>query len=194
MEKLFSINSFPRPLENFHANTIVETFPTSTIPNEDSGSQREEIDIFTGTDDLLPLVIESDDYDSEGDIHFLEELLIDDSISLPENESSDFHHQDDPSFPRPTSEPLDAEFFFDFEHNSGELISVVMNNIDELNEGECFDPGEEINVFANVEDDDYFPFIFVIQIFLLYLIYPEVSPLLLSAGSEDTIFYPGISV
>nr|GEX60507.1 hypothetical protein [Tanacetum cinerariifolium] len=27
---------------------------------------------------------------------------------------------------------------------------------------ECFDPGGEIDVFANVEDDYYFPFIFVI--------------------------------
>nr|GFA74883.1 hypothetical protein [Tanacetum cinerariifolium] len=51
----------------------------------------------------------------------------------------------------------------------------------------------EIDVFANVEDDDYFPFIFVIRIFLLYLIYPEISSLLLSAGSEDTIFDTGIS-
>nr|GFC99260.1 hypothetical protein [Tanacetum cinerariifolium] len=72
MEKLFSINSVPHPLKNFHANTIVETLPTSPIPVEDSDSQREEIDIFTGIDDLLPPGIESDDYDSEGDIHFLE--------------------------------------------------------------------------------------------------------------------------
>nr|GFC39625.1 hypothetical protein [Tanacetum cinerariifolium] len=32
MEKLLTINSFPRPLENFHANTIIETLPTSPIP------------------------------------------------------------------------------------------------------------------------------------------------------------------
>nr|GEW64918.1 hypothetical protein [Tanacetum cinerariifolium] len=100
MEKLFTINSFPRPLENFHANTIIETLPTSPIPVENSDSLREEIDLFTGTDDLMPPGIESDDYDSEG---------------------------------------------------------------------------------------DYFPFIFVIRIFLPYLVYPEVFPLLLSAGSEDTI-------
>nr|GEZ84143.1 hypothetical protein [Tanacetum cinerariifolium] len=160
MEKLLAINSCPRPLENFHANTIVETFPISTIPFEDSDSQREEIDIFTGTDDLLPLSIENDDYDSEGDIHVLEELFVDDSIPIPENESSDFDHHDDPSFPHPPPEP----------------------------------PGGKINVFANVKDDDYFPFIFVIRIFLPYLIYPEVSPLLLSAGNEDTIFDPDISV
>nr|GEZ21709.1 hypothetical protein [Tanacetum cinerariifolium] len=85
MKKLLAINSFPRPLENFHANSIIKTFPTSTILIEDSDSQREEIHIFTGTDDLLPPGIKSDDYDSEGDIHFFEELLCNDSISLPEN-------------------------------------------------------------------------------------------------------------
>nr|GEV64181.1 hypothetical protein [Tanacetum cinerariifolium] len=32
IEKLLTINSFPRPMENFHANTIIETLPTSPIP------------------------------------------------------------------------------------------------------------------------------------------------------------------
>nr|GEY32352.1 hypothetical protein [Tanacetum cinerariifolium] len=142
-------------------------------------------------DELLPPSIESNDYDSEGEIHVLEELLVD-SISLLENKSFYFEHQDDPSFPRPPPEPLDVEF--DFKPNSREVIAVVINNIDELNEDKCFDPGDEIDVFTNVKDDDYFPFIFVIRIFLPYLIYPEVSPLLLSAESEDTIFDPAISV
>nr|GEW85470.1 hypothetical protein [Tanacetum cinerariifolium] len=137
----------------------------------------------------IPPGIENFYYDSEGDIHFLEELLSDDSLPLPKNESSNFDHHDDSSFPRPPPELSDVEFFFDFEPHSGELISAVMNNIDELNEDECFDPGGgEIDVFENVEDDDYFPFIFVIQNFLSYLIYSEDSPLLLSTRSEDTIF------
>nr|GEV99424.1 hypothetical protein [Tanacetum cinerariifolium] len=90
--------------------------------------------------------------------------------------------------------PPDVEVFFDFEPNSGELISAVLNNIDELNEDECFNlGGAEIDVFPNIEDDNYFPFIFFIRIFLPYLTYPEVSPLLLSTGSEDTIFDPDIS-
>nr|GEX16145.1 hypothetical protein [Tanacetum cinerariifolium] len=170
MEKLLTINSFPRPLENVHANTIIETLPTSAIPVGDSDSLREEIDIFTEMDDLIPLGIVSDDYDSERDIHFLEELLSDDL------------------FP-----------FLKMSHLTliimmiRELISAVMN-IDELNKDECFDPGGgEIDVFTNIEDDDYFPFIFVILIFLPYLIYPKVSPLLLSTRSEDIIFDPGIS-
>nr|GEX01629.1 hypothetical protein [Tanacetum cinerariifolium] len=154
MEKLFSINSVPRPLENFHANTIVETLPTSPILIDDSDSQREDIDIFTSTDDLLPPGIESGDYDSERDIYFLEELLVNESISLLENESFYFYHQDDPSVPHPPLEPPNVEFFFDLKPNSGEVILVVMNNIGELNEDECFDPGGEIDVFANVEDDD----------------------------------------
>nr|GFB52160.1 hypothetical protein [Tanacetum cinerariifolium] len=141
------INSFPRPMENFHANTINETLPSSPIPVGDSDSLREEIDIFTRTNDMMPPGIENFDYDSEGDIYFLEELLVDDSIPLPKNESSNFDHHDDPSFPRPPPEPPDFEFFFDFEPNSRELISAVINNIDELNEDECFDPGGEIDVF-----------------------------------------------
>nr|GEW98732.1 hypothetical protein [Tanacetum cinerariifolium] len=52
-------------------------------------------------------------------------------------------------------------FTFDIEPDSEELISAVMNNIDELNEDECFDPGGG-EIDANVEDDDYFPFIFFI--------------------------------
>nr|GFA77754.1 hypothetical protein [Tanacetum cinerariifolium] len=66
----------------------------------------------------------------------------DDSISLSENKSSNFDHHDDPSFFRPLPKTLDVEVFFDFDPSSGELISAVMNNIDELNEDECFDPGE----------------------------------------------------
>nr|GEX58108.1 hypothetical protein [Tanacetum cinerariifolium] len=100
---------------------------------------------------------------------------------LSDNEASDF---DNPSFPRPPPEPLDDEF--DFEPDAGEEISVVMNDNDEL---ECLDPRDEID-----EDDDYFPFMFVIRFFLPYLIYSKVFSLLLSAESEDTIFDPGNSV
>nr|GEZ47666.1 hypothetical protein [Tanacetum cinerariifolium] len=173
-----------------------------TLPNQDtlfdSSPKFDYLEEFSG--ELMPTSIineeriESDDYDLEGDIHFLEELLGNDSIPLPKNKSSNFDHHDDPSFPSPPPEPPDVDVFFDFEPNSRELISAVMNNIDELNEDKCFDPrGGEIDVFANIKNDDNFPFIFVIRIFLLYLTYPEVSPLLLSTRSKDTIFDPDIS-
>ncbi|GJR61808.1 hypothetical protein Tco_1503970 [Tanacetum coccineum] len=64
----------------------------------------------------------------------------------------------------------------------------VINNVDELNEDECFDPGGgEINV----EVDNSFTFI--TWIFLPYLTYPVDSPFLYSFGSEDTIFDLDIS-
>ncbi|GJU54863.1 hypothetical protein Tco_1228577 [Tanacetum coccineum] len=104
-------------------------------------------------------------------------------LELPQFES--FHF--DPSFPRPPPEPPDVEISLNFEPDA-----PVINNFDELNEDECFDPGGgEINVSQNVEDDDSFTF--VIRTFLPFLTYPEDSPLPPSSGNEDTIFDPGIS-
>nr|GEX00568.1 hypothetical protein [Tanacetum cinerariifolium] len=83
---------------------------------EDSDSLMDEIDLFLSTDELFPPRIESDGYDSEGDIHFLEELLVDNSIPFPNNESFEF--EDDPLFPSPPPEPPDV--IIDFKPNSEE--------------------------------------------------------------------------
>ncbi|GJV07577.1 hypothetical protein Tco_1345233 [Tanacetum coccineum] len=53
---------------------------TFSFVNDDSDSLREEIDIFFGPDDSIPLGIESDDFDSEDDNN---------STSLPKFDS--FH-------------------------------------------------------------------------------------------------------
>nr|GEW67234.1 zinc finger, CCHC-type, retrotransposon Gag domain protein [Tanacetum cinerariifolium] len=91
----------------------------------------EEIDVFTGTDDLMPPGSENDDYYSEGDIHIFEELLSNDTHPIPENESSNFDHHDDPSFPRPPPEPPDVDIFF--EPNSCVLTTnVVKENEDKV--------------------------------------------------------------
>nr|GEV90867.1 hypothetical protein [Tanacetum cinerariifolium] len=67
----------------------------------------EEANLFLASDNSIALGIENVANDFEGDIHFLEELLIDDSI-LP-HESSDSNFEDNPSFPRPPPKPPDAE-------------------------------------------------------------------------------------
>nr|GEX50880.1 hypothetical protein [Tanacetum cinerariifolium] len=165
MKKLLTINSFPRLLENFHANTIIETLPTSPVPVEDSDSIKE-----IGMDDFMPPGIESDDYDSEGNIHFLEELLSNDSISLPENESSNFDHHDDSSFPHPPPEPLDVEIFF--EPDSSVLTTNVVKGI---SEHYVFMP----NILPTLPTFDH-----------LYLVYDTL--LLFSSENEDKVFEPGI--
>ncbi|GKE78852.1 hypothetical protein Tco_1544972 [Tanacetum coccineum] len=150
---LLCSNSSSQSPENFH--TIIESLPSSTTLIEDSDSNREEIDIFSGSDDSIPPGIESD-FDSEEDI--IDNLLNDDST----HEYLTFNIESD---------------------------APMINNVDEHNEDECFDPGgSEINV----EVDNSFTF--VTWIFLPYLTYPGVSPLLLSTRSEDIIFDPGISI
>nr|GEV02918.1 hypothetical protein [Tanacetum cinerariifolium] len=70
----------------------------------------EEAELFLASDNSIPPGIENFPNDSEGDIRFLEELLSDDSILFPNNES--FDSKDNPSFPRPPPEPPDAEYDF----------------------------------------------------------------------------------
>ncbi|GKF11118.1 hypothetical protein Tco_0049044, partial [Tanacetum coccineum] len=68
-----------------NSHTIIESFPTSTTLVEDSDSNKEEIDIFSGPDDSIPPGIESD-FDSEKDI--IDNLLNNDPI--PEYECLTF--------------------------------------------------------------------------------------------------------
>nr|GFC13397.1 hypothetical protein [Tanacetum cinerariifolium] len=157
----------PKELNAEITDTIIESIPLLPIPVQDGNSQQEEIDILTETDDVLPPSDENDDdssddpllgevdlflsdnlippgieniaNDPEGDIHFLEDLLIDDSIFS--HELSDANFEENPSIPRPPPEPLDVESFFDLKPD------VIAEEIsDKLNEDKCFDPGREINV------------------------------------------------
>nr|GFC14286.1 hypothetical protein [Tanacetum cinerariifolium] len=126
LSRLLYDNSSPRLPEEFNSensNAKIESFSPSHIPNEDSDSFMEEIDLFLTPNDPMPPSIEDDD-DSEGDILFLERLLHDDPI--------------------PLSDTLD--------------------------------------------------FSYEVRIFLSFFTYPVTSPVLLSSGSEDKIFDPGITV
>ncbi|GKF10733.1 hypothetical protein Tco_0048659, partial [Tanacetum coccineum] len=123
VEKLLYDNSFPRPPEEFNSknsDAVIESFSPSPIPVEDSDSLMEEIDLFLTPDDSMPSGIKNDDYDSEGDILFLEELLSNDSPPLHENESS---HFDVPSSPRPPAKPPDNGIYF--EPDTGVFTKVV---------------------------------------------------------------------
>nr|GEY30355.1 hypothetical protein [Tanacetum cinerariifolium] len=86
VERLLYDNSSPRPPEEFvskNSNADSESFSPSPIPNEDSDSFMEEIDLFLTPDDPMPPSIEDDGDDSEGDTLSLERLPQDDPIPLP---------------------------------------------------------------------------------------------------------------
>ncbi|GJS33313.1 hypothetical protein Tco_0531695 [Tanacetum coccineum] len=72
VERLLYENSAPRPPEELNVENSIESFSPSPIPVEDSDSLIEGIDLFLITDISMPSGIENDDYDSEGDIFFLE--------------------------------------------------------------------------------------------------------------------------
>nr|GEZ10150.1 hypothetical protein [Tanacetum cinerariifolium] len=74
--------------------------------NSSNDSLLEEVDLFL-VDSSIPPGIENVADDPEGDICFLEELLIDDSILS--HESSDSNFEDNPSIPRPPPKPPDTE-------------------------------------------------------------------------------------
>ncbi|GKE30821.1 hypothetical protein Tco_1446205, partial [Tanacetum coccineum] len=129
VEKLLYDNSSPRPPKelNFkNSDAKIDSSSPSPIHVEDSDSLMEGIDLFLTPDDSMPPGIENDDYDSEGDIIFLEELLSNDSPSLPVNES---FHFDVPSSPRPPAKPLDDD---EMKPETGVLTAKVMGDISEL--------------------------------------------------------------
>ncbi|GJR48885.1 hypothetical protein Tco_1316988 [Tanacetum coccineum] len=109
VEKLLYDNSSPRPPEEFNSE------------NSDA-----EIDIFLAPDDSIPPGIENDDYNSEGDILFLEELLSNDPLSLPENGSFHFDRYYVPSSPRPPEKPPDDDdVYFDIKPDTRVFTKVV---------------------------------------------------------------------
>ncbi|GJY18949.1 hypothetical protein Tco_0390440 [Tanacetum coccineum] len=131
----------------------------------------DEIDVFL--DIVVSSDIVNDYYDSEGDIIYLESLLIKDTTpNLPHEVFLD--HE-----PRSLKDKLDKE----------DLKSMV----------KVFDPGIHKKKFSptyvslSFEDRHYLSFTYVIRISLPYFTYPVDSSFPLSSGSEDIIFDPDIS-
>nr|GEY84753.1 hypothetical protein [Tanacetum cinerariifolium] len=86
IEKLLYDKSSARPLKEFNSensDVVIKFFSPSPIPVEDSNHFMEEIDLFLASDGSIPLGIDSDYSDSKWDNLFLERLLHDDPIPLP---------------------------------------------------------------------------------------------------------------
>nr|GEV71431.1 hypothetical protein [Tanacetum cinerariifolium] len=125
--------------------------------NSSNDSLLDEADSFLVSDHSIPPGIENF-YDSEGDIIFLEALLIDDSILSHESPDSNF--KDNPSIPRPPPEPPDDET------NTEEEIPVVMNDKDKF-------------------DKDYHYFMFVIFDKMFSLLSVESEDTIFDPGISD---------
>nr|GEY07952.1 hypothetical protein [Tanacetum cinerariifolium] len=121
IEKLLYDNSSPRPPKEFiskNSDAAIKSFSPSDILVEDSDSFMEEIDLSFTLDESMPPGIKNEDYDSKVDMLILEELLSNDSLSLPVNKS---FHFDIPSSSRSLAKPPDDD--------SGILTVKVMGDI-----------------------------------------------------------------
>nr|GEW04996.1 hypothetical protein [Tanacetum cinerariifolium] len=136
------LNSFES--NNFLSDTFSPEFETFYDYTEETRS--EEADLFLTSYNMIPPGIENVANDSEGDIRFLEELLIDDSILSQESSYSYF--EDNSSIPRPPPEPPDAET------DAGEEIPVVMNNKDKFDEDYYFFMFYRVFSFLSAESED----------------------------------------
>nr|GEV86550.1 putative RNA-directed DNA polymerase, eukaryota, reverse transcriptase zinc-binding domain protein [Tanacetum cinerariifolium] len=165
MKMLFTINLCPHNPTNDNMN--VEFFSSFLIPIQESDPHQEEINVVSITNDVLP---PSDD-DSDEEVDAVGDLRVDNVIQnskhvYSEREDFDF---DNPLLPLPPPKPPDKEVNFEKE------ISVVRNAIVK------FDARVKFDVF-NDENN-------VLSYFMFVIFGKEFS--LLSAESEDTIFYPG---
>nr|GFC03005.1 hypothetical protein [Tanacetum cinerariifolium] len=108
IKRLLYDNSSPRPPEEFvtkNSDAEIESFSTFPIPVKDSDSLMEEIDLSVTLHYPMMSGIKEDDYDSKMVILIFEELLSNNPLSLPENES---FHFDIPSSFRPPAKPPDG--------------------------------------------------------------------------------------
>ncbi|GKD74170.1 hypothetical protein Tco_1332452 [Tanacetum coccineum] len=133
------------------------------------GGDIDEINAFLDID--ISTDIEDGYHDSEGDILYLESLVSNDTILS-----------------------LSPKMFLDHDPRSLSDINDLKIMV------KIFDPGIWEIIFSPTyvklpfEDCNYLSFTYVIQICLLCFTYPVEFLFLLSSGSEDTIFDPGIPI
>nr|GFA58401.1 hypothetical protein [Tanacetum cinerariifolium] len=104
---------------------LINLVKNDILNNLSNDSLLEEVDLFL-FDNSIPPGIKNFADDPEGDIRFLEELLIDDSILS--HESFDYNFEDNPSIPQPPPEPPDDET------DTGDENPVVMINKDKFDD------------------------------------------------------------
>nr|GEY80157.1 hypothetical protein [Tanacetum cinerariifolium] len=154
-----SLNDNPIPDRELNSSVLIPIFEESdnflsdnfspefeTFCDHTKEKRSEEANLFLASDNSIPPGIENVPDDSEGDIRFLEELLIDDSILSHESSESNF--EDNPSIPRPPLEPPDAET------DAREEIPVVMNDKDKFDEDYYFFMFDKVFNFLFTESED----------------------------------------
>ncbi|GKA44349.1 hypothetical protein Tco_0737073 [Tanacetum coccineum] len=163
----------------------------------------ESKDSYVSNFDELALLVtplsafnEDECFDLGGDVDEIELLLHRDSSTPKISVASILEGFTD----EPPLEENDDLFDLESKENEWKKILYDAPINDMMAEDKVFDPGILEKFFSPTyvrlpfEDRHYLSLTYVIRIFLPYLTYSKDSSLLLSSGSEETIFDPGISV
>ncbi|GKC16393.1 hypothetical protein Tco_1013175 [Tanacetum coccineum] len=171
LEDIESKDSYVSKLDE-PALLVIPLFDANEDECFNPGGDIDKIDAFL--DINVSTDIEDGYHDSEGDVIYLECLLTND-----------------------TTPNLSPEVFLDHDPRS---LKDESDNDNLKSMVKVFDPRIHEKIISPTyvrfpfEDRHYFSLTFVIRIFLPYLTYSMDSFLLLSSGSEDTIFDPDISI
>nr|GFB79290.1 hypothetical protein [Tanacetum cinerariifolium] len=125
---------------------LINVLKSDISDNSSNDPLLEEDDLFLASYNSIPPGIENVADNSKGDVRFLEELLIDDSILS--HESSDSNFEENPSISRPPPEPPDAET------DAGEGIPVIMKNKDKFDEDYHFFMFAKVFYLISGESED----------------------------------------
>ncbi|GJZ92154.1 hypothetical protein Tco_0664219 [Tanacetum coccineum] len=200
-----SFNAESNLIELFlNRDTLIDSSPKFDYLLEEFSGELAHID-------PIPPGIEKADFDLEEEIRFVENLLYDNSSPRPPGERNSKIADTIIESPSPSPIPVtDSDSFMeeiDLFLASDESIPPGIDNDYSDSEGDNLflerllhddptplpDIPSPTHVTFPFEDHHDLDFTCVVRVFLPFFTYPVTSSFLLSSGSEDTIFDPGIS-
>ncbi|GJV23504.1 hypothetical protein Tco_1376199 [Tanacetum coccineum] len=202
---LHSFNAESNLIESLlNQDTLIDSLPKFDYLLEEFSGELAHID-------LIPPGIEKADFDLEEEIRFVENLLYDNSSLRPPGERNSEISDTIIESPSPSPIPVtDSDSFMeeiDLFLASDESIPPGIDSNYSDSEGDNLflerllhddptplpDIPSPTHVTFPLEDHHDLDFTCVVRVFLPFFTYPVTSSFLLSSGSEDTIFDPGIS-
>ncbi|GJY54002.1 hypothetical protein Tco_0445666 [Tanacetum coccineum] len=207
-DESFSDEDVPKEIYSnplFDEEIISDKIDASIISSPKIDSLLEQFSGKLAHIDLIPPGINEDNLDPEGDIHLVERLLYDNSSPRPPEELNSTESFPPSHIPVEDSDPFmeEIDLFLasdesippgiDSDYSDSEGDNLFLERLLHDDPTPLPDIPSPTLVTFPFEDRYYFPITFVIRIFLPYLTYSVDSSFLLSSGSEDTIFDPGIS-
>ncbi|GKB82744.1 hypothetical protein Tco_0949639 [Tanacetum coccineum] len=207
-DESFSDEDVPKEIYSnplFDEEIISDKIDASIISSPKIDSLLEQFSGELAHIDLIPPGINEDNLDPEGDIHLVERLLYDNSSPRPPEELNSTESFPPSHIPVEDSDPFmeEIDLFLasdesippgiDSDYSDSEGDNLFLERLLHDDPTPLPDIPSPTHVTFSFEDHHDLDFTYAVRVFLPFFTYPMTSSFLLSSGSEDTIFDPGIS-